>query len=56
MIRLKKYEMILDTYMPLKDAAEVFQKIAERKRTTKTTTHKKRKRIKTLEELIRKRR
>ncbi|MDL0112495.1 MULTISPECIES: hypothetical protein [Mammaliicoccus] len=29
---MKKYEMILDTYMPLKDAAEVFQKIAERKK------------------------
>ncbi|WP_414797430.1 hypothetical protein [Mammaliicoccus sciuri] len=30
MIRLKKYETTLDAYMSLKDAAEVFQKIAER--------------------------
>ncbi|WP_268895530.1 hypothetical protein [Mammaliicoccus sciuri] len=29
---MKKYETTLDTYMPLKDAAEVFQKIAERKK------------------------
>ncbi|MCD8836024.1 hypothetical protein MXM59_05285 [Mammaliicoccus sciuri] len=27
---MKKYEMTLDAYMSLKDAAEVFQKIAER--------------------------
>lgn len=30
MIRLKKYETTLDAYMSPKDAAEAFQKIAER--------------------------
>lgn len=29
-IRLKKYETTLDAYMPSKDAAKAFQKIAER--------------------------
>ncbi|WP_279389916.1 hypothetical protein [Mammaliicoccus sciuri] len=42
---MKKYEMILDTYMPLKDAAEVFQKIAERKKQLKQRHIKREKRL-----------